>query len=523
MEAANVAIQLTEDGAAGIYAVANGAPTNLKGSHLTISGGGRPATQGVDVEARNTQDAKVQLDDSIIDGVVVATQLLHEGQGGIARIALTRVNATGANCGGGELTQTAVTNLPAQLGDPAGGAHPRGRRSGRRGRGAADARDPIATFAWSFGDGTTGGGAQVEHVWAEPGTYEVALTVTDSTGKTHTATASVVVAAKPAVVVGGEPPANETVGGTSVDLGEQGPAVTTPTQPRDIQAPAVSGLRRRGASLHFTLDEAATLRIRVERRTRSRGFRRVGAPKPLRGRGARRAPSGTIRTRGPGRARTRGDPLPPVPAPRRVARGGGARQAGVVRARGVLGAAGPGVRRPGRAGGRVRPRAGRARRQPDGPGVHRRPLRRLPLRLAAPVGYANQPISVSRDDGLRLSDCWVTAAVRCAPPANKPTPAERDRCIGTWMVPELSLLPRARVLVCLGAFAWDAALRVRAALPGGDPVPRPRPRFAHGAELPGAPWTLLGCFHPSQQNTFTGVLTPPMMDAVFERARVLSD
>ncbi len=139
------------------------------------------------------------------------------------------------------------------------------------------------------------------------------------------------------------------------------------------------------------------------------------------------------------------------------------------------------------------------------------------------VGYANQPISVSRDDGLRLRDCWVTAAVRCAPPANKPTPAERDTCIGTWMVPELSLLRDARVLVCLGAFAWDAALRVRAAVPGGDPMPRPRPRFGHGAELPGAPWTLLGCFHPSQQNTFTGVLTPPMMDAVFARARELSD
>ncbi len=90
------------------------------------------------------------------------------------------------------------------------------------------------------------------------------------------------------------------------------------------------------------------------------------------------------------------------------------------------------------------------------------------------------------------------------------------------MVPELSLLPDVRVLVCLGAFAWDAALRVRAATPGGDAMPRPRPKFTHGAELRGEPWTLLGCFHPSQQNTFTGVLTPPMMDAVFERARELS-
>jgi uracil-DNA glycosylase family 4 len=138
------------------------------------------------------------------------------------------------------------------------------------------------------------------------------------------------------------------------------------------------------------------------------------------------------------------------------------------------------------------------------------------------AGYANQPTSVSRDDGLELTDCWVTAAVRCAPPANKPTPEERDTCIGTWMVPELAHLERARVLVCLGAFAWDAALRVRAALPAGDPFPRPRPKFGHGAELPGEPWTLLGCFHPSQQNTFTGVLTPPMMDDVFRRARELS-
>ena len=134
------------------------------------------------------------------------------------------------------------------------------------------------------------------------------------------------------------------------------------------------------------------------------------------------------------------------------------------------------------------------------------------------TGFANQPRSVARDDGLRLTDCWVTAAVRCAPPANKPLPAERDTCIATWAVPELAALRSARVVVCLGAFAWDAALRVRAAMPGGDPVPRPRPRFGHGAELAGEPWPLLGCFHPSQQNTFTGVLTPPMIDGVLERA-----
>ena len=134
------------------------------------------------------------------------------------------------------------------------------------------------------------------------------------------------------------------------------------------------------------------------------------------------------------------------------------------------------------------------------------------------AGLANQPLSVSRDDGLRLADCWVTAAVRCAPPANKPTPQERDTCITRWGVPELTSLDAARVVVCLGAFAWDAALRVRAALPAGDAFPRPRPRFGHGAELPGRPWALLGCFHPSQQNTFTGVLTPSMIDDVFTRA-----
>ncbi|HEU5153033.1 MAG TPA: uracil-DNA glycosylase [Iamia sp.] len=139
------------------------------------------------------------------------------------------------------------------------------------------------------------------------------------------------------------------------------------------------------------------------------------------------------------------------------------------------------------------------------------------------TGFANRPFSVARDDGLELTDCWITAAVRCAPPANRPTPAERDTCIATWAVPELAALERVRVVVCLGAFAWDAALRVRAAMPGGDPYPRPRPRFGHGAELPGAPWTLLGCFHPSQQNTFTGRFTPPMLDAALARAKELAE
>jgi uracil-DNA glycosylase family 4 len=128
------------------------------------------------------------------------------------------------------------------------------------------------------------------------------------------------------------------------------------------------------------------------------------------------------------------------------------------------------------------------------------------------AGFASQPESVSRDDGLTLRDCWVTAAVRCAPPVNRPSPSERDNCL-PWLVDELALITRARVIVCLGGFAWDCALRM---LPG---VPRPRPRFAHGAELELGELTLLGSYHVSQQNTFTGRLTEPMLDQVFTRAR----
>ena len=130
------------------------------------------------------------------------------------------------------------------------------------------------------------------------------------------------------------------------------------------------------------------------------------------------------------------------------------------------------------------------------------------------AGFANQPASTARDDGLTLGDCFVTVCVRCAPPDNKPTPAERDACL-PFFVDELRLLRRARVLVCLGAFAWDGVLR---ALAAGSP----RPKFAHGAEHKVGPPTLLGCYHPSQQNTFTGVLTPEMLDAVLSRARELS-
>jgi uracil-DNA glycosylase family 4 len=138
------------------------------------------------------------------------------------------------------------------------------------------------------------------------------------------------------------------------------------------------------------------------------------------------------------------------------------------------------------------------------------------------TGFANQPLSRARDDGLALSDVRITAAVRCAPPANRPTPQERDNCL-PWSVAEMRLLSEVRVIVCLGAFAWDAALRLTAALAGPDAVPRrPRPRFGHGAELELERYRMLGCYHPSQQNTFTGRLTEPMIDAVLERARELA-
>ncbi|HXE44870.1 MAG TPA: uracil-DNA glycosylase [Conexibacter sp.] len=135
-------------------------------------------------------------------------------------------------------------------------------------------------------------------------------------------------------------------------------------------------------------------------------------------------------------------------------------------------------------------------------------------------GLANQPESRSRGDGLALRGAYVAAAVRCAPPANRPLPAERDNCF-PYLVRELGLLIELRVVLCLGAFAWDVALRARAAL--GEPVPRPKPRFGHGAELPSTGrLTLIGSYHPSQQNTFTGRLTEPMLDAVLLRARELA-
>lgn len=130
------------------------------------------------------------------------------------------------------------------------------------------------------------------------------------------------------------------------------------------------------------------------------------------------------------------------------------------------------------------------------------------------AGLASQPHSTSRGDGLTLTGCRLTAAVRCAPPGNKPTPDERRNC-RPFLVRERELCPGTRVVLALGAIGWDAVLRTFS-------PPRPWPRFGHGAEaaLPGGV-TLLGCFHPSQQNTFTGRLTPEMMDRVLHRARAL--
>jgi len=130
------------------------------------------------------------------------------------------------------------------------------------------------------------------------------------------------------------------------------------------------------------------------------------------------------------------------------------------------------------------------------------------------AGLANQPESVALDDGLELDDAWVTAAVKCAPPANKPTNDERDAC-APFLEREFAALERAEVVVCLGQFGYQAACRHFGV--------RPRPRFGHGVEVTvdGGP-TLICSFHPSQQNTFTKRLTEPMLDAVFARAVVLA-
>lgn len=140
------------------------------------------------------------------------------------------------------------------------------------------------------------------------------------------------------------------------------------------------------------------------------------------------------------------------------------------------------------------------------------------------VGLANQPTSVHAADGLRLIDTRMAAAVRCAPPLNKPTPEERDTC-APYLEREVALVaPSVRAVVALGSYGWDAALRAFRAV--GYDVPRPKPRFGHAVEAmltasDGTAVTLLGCYHPSQQNTFTGRLTEQMLDNVLGRAAAL--
>ena len=136
------------------------------------------------------------------------------------------------------------------------------------------------------------------------------------------------------------------------------------------------------------------------------------------------------------------------------------------------------------------------------------------------AGFANRPDAVSRDDDLELEGAWITAAVRCAPPANKPTPEERDAC-SPWLERELELLPGLRVIVALGSFAYAQTLRMLAKR--GHPLPTPRPSFGHGVEVSvGTRVTLLASYHPSQQNTFTGKLTESMFDEIWSRARRLT-
>ena len=134
-------------------------------------------------------------------------------------------------------------------------------------------------------------------------------------------------------------------------------------------------------------------------------------------------------------------------------------------------------------------------------------------------GLSNQATSTDREDGLRLSGTYVAAVNRCCPPGNRPSTDERENCL-PYLVREIGLLSRLQVLLPLGSFAWDGALLALSRL--GHPVPRPRPKFGHGAEASVGPFTLVGSFHPSQQNTFTGKLTSSMLQDVVRRAIELS-
>lgn len=131
------------------------------------------------------------------------------------------------------------------------------------------------------------------------------------------------------------------------------------------------------------------------------------------------------------------------------------------------------------------------------------------------AGLANQPLAVSRDDGLHLTNVYITAALRCAPPGNKPTPGQLRNC-ESYLLDELRIIQPV-VIICLGAIGWAAVLAALRSL--GQDIPRPLPKFGHGAEVACGPITLLGCYHVSQQNTFTGRLTPKMIDTVLQRAK----
>jgi len=134
------------------------------------------------------------------------------------------------------------------------------------------------------------------------------------------------------------------------------------------------------------------------------------------------------------------------------------------------------------------------------------------------AGFANQPTSVSRDDGLELTDVYIAAAARCAPPDNKPTPEELDRC-RPYLIRELLLLEHAQVIVALGQIAFDAALR---SLSGaGQVLSKPKPKFGHSSTCAAGPYMLVGCYHPSQRNTSTGLVTPGMYDRLLAQVQRL--
>src|SRR5262249_18041185 len=266
----------------------------------------------------------------------------------------------------------------------------------------------------------------------------------------------------------------------------------------------------------------------------------AGAPRharhagcPRRGRGARSGRRGGHRGRAGGQAVR----VPGLPAAGRVAGGGGRPRPAALRRRGPHGAAPPPAGGGGGGGGVAGARPRRPPAAPRGTGRIFTGDRSGDVLVASlyRCGLAAQPTSVAAGDGQRLIRARMVAAARCAPPANKPTVAERDSC-APWLSAEYAKMAASvRVVVCLGAFAWQATWPVLRS--AGLALPRPRPAFGHGVEVRLAAAgdghdrddghdgrdadqvLLIGCYHPSQQNTFTGRVTPAMLDAVFRRAR----